>query len=306
MNNRIGKALGAPKSMSINSISFWQQDRNFWARSQKQDQSQAQSNALINVIGNAMTTLSQGLSSLANQTALTRVNTQLSAAVQNALNPGSANTTSSVSATSSTSSASSGAAPPSVVSASPATGTGTVPLTAGTSLFALGILPKGTVSVSDGTFTTTYRSTGSDTVADLISAINANVAGNANVAAWLDGSGKLVVTGKNDFNTVTVAGSYAANVGFGTGNNVFLPTKQSSTSANAAGSSGAATNSNVSASSSSSSSKSSTGSSGNASSAQSASAGITRNSALALQTGGTAEILLASSGLAGNILNMLA
>ncbi|HML06576.1 MAG TPA: hypothetical protein VK430_00410 [Xanthobacteraceae bacterium] len=85
--------------MSIQSLSFWQQDQNYWHQSQSfyqqdqnywaQQQNQAQAttadDALMNVMSQAMTNLSQGLSSIANQEALNRVNTQLSAAVQSAL-----------------------------------------------------------------------------------------------------------------------------------------------------------------------------------------------------------------------------
>ena len=67
---------------------------------------------------------------------------------------------------------------PPVVTAA-ATGTGTVPLTSGTSLSGLGFLTRGNFTVSDGTFTTTYQSTGTDTVGDLISAINSGAPGNA-------------------------------------------------------------------------------------------------------------------------------
>ncbi len=61
-----------------------------------------------------------------------------------------------------------------------------MPLTASTSLVTLGIIAKGTITVGDGTNTTTYASTGSDTVGDLLNAINKNAYGNAQVAAWLD------------------------------------------------------------------------------------------------------------------------
>lgn len=71
--------------MSIQSISFWQQDQNYWNQSLARDQSLANSDALISVIGSAMTNLSSGLSSIANQTALTRTNTALTAALQSAL-----------------------------------------------------------------------------------------------------------------------------------------------------------------------------------------------------------------------------
>ena len=95
----------------------------------------------------------------------------------------------------------------------PAIATGTVPLTASTSLVTLGIIAKGTITVADGSNTTTYASTGSDTVGDLLNAINKNAYGNAQVAAWLDSCGKLVISGKDDTSMITIGGTNAANVG---------------------------------------------------------------------------------------------
>jgi hypothetical protein len=287
---------------SIGSGSFWQQDQNFWARSQQITQAQTLSSTVIDQMFGASTTLATGLASIANQTALDRVNTALTAAVQGALNPTSAGSTASPStsstassASSSPSSAASSAAAP-VVSA-PATGTGTVPLTSGTPLLGLGFLTRGNFTVSDGTFTTTYQSTGTDTVGDLIGAINSGAPGNALVRAWLNGSGNLVITSQNKFNTVSVSGDYAAALGFGNTNATFAPVTpppvshpvvSSSTSASGSGSS-------------------SSGTSGSASQgATTAASSFSNNSALALQTGGTAELLLASSGLAGSIVNILA
>ena len=70
--------------MSISSLSFWQQNQNYWNRAAQTGQAQAQNNAVINNMFGASTTLSAGLASIANQTALSRVNSQLSAAVQSA------------------------------------------------------------------------------------------------------------------------------------------------------------------------------------------------------------------------------
>jgi hypothetical protein len=241
----------------------------------------------------ASSTLTTGLASIANQTALDRVNTALSAAVQGALNPASSGSTASSSTSSTASSASSSSnaaassAKPPVVSAA-AIGTGTVPLTSGTSLLGLGFLTRGNFSVSDGTFTTTYQSTGTDTVGDLIGAINSGAPGNALVRAWLNGSGNLVITSQNKNDTVTVSGDYAAALGFGSTNATFAPTKPPPISHPVVSSSTSAT-------------------SGSASkSTATPASGIAANSALALQTGGTAELLLASSGLAGSIVNILA
>jgi hypothetical protein len=289
-----GVSYGAAGSMiSVGSGSFWQQDQNFWARSQQTTQAQSLSAAVIDQMFGATTTLSTGLSSIANQNALDRVNTALSAAVQGALNPTSASPTASSStsstassASSSPSSAASSAAAPVVGAA--ATGTGKVPLTSGTPLLGLGFLTRGNFTVSDGTFTTTYQSTGTDTVGDLISTINSGAPGNALVRAWLNGSGNLVITSQNKNDTVTVGGDYAAALGFGTANATFAPTKPPPISHPVVSSSTSAT-------------------SGSASkSTATPASGISANSALALQTGGTAELLLASSGLAGSIVNIFA
>ena len=276
--------------ISVGSGSFWQQDQNFWARSQQITQAQTLSSTVIDQMFGASSTLTTGLASIANQTALTRVNTALTAAVQGALNPASASSTASSSTSSSASSSSSSAASKAaapVVSA-PATGTGTVPLTSGTPLSGLGFLTRGNFTVSDGTFTTTYQSTGTDTVGDLISAINSGAPGNALVRAWLNGSGNLVITSQNKNDTVTVGGDYAAALGFGSTNATFAPTKPPPISHPVVSSSTSAT-------------------SGSASkSTATPASGISANSALALQTGGTAELLLASSGLAGSIVNIFA
>lgn len=280
---------------SVGSVSFWQQDQNFWARSQQTAQTQELSSTVINQMFGASSTLATGLASIANQTALDRVNSALTAAVQSALNPTSASSTASSStgstgSSSSSSSAASSAAAP-VVSA-PATGTGTVPLTSGTPLSGLGFLTRGNFSVSDGTFTTTYQSTGTDTVGDLISAINSGAPGNARVSAWLNASGNLVITSQNKFDTVSVSGDYAAALGFGNTNATFAPVTPPPVSHPVVSSSASASGS----------SSSSSATNGTATAAS----GIAKNSALALQTGGTAELLLASSGSAGSLLNILA
>jgi len=283
--------------ISVGSGSFWQQDQNFWARSQQITQAQTLSSTVIDQMFGASSTLTTGLASIANQTALTRVNTALSAAVQGALNPASASLTASSSTSSSASSSSSSAASKAaapVVSA-PATGTGTVPLTSGTPLSGLGFLTRGNFTVSDGTFTTTYQSTGTDTVGDLISAINSGAPGNAQVRAWLNASGDLVITSLNKFDTVTAGGDYAAALGFGNTNATFAPVKPPPVSHPAVASSPSGSNASSSAAGGSSATGTAT-----------AASGIANNSALALQTGSTAELLLASSGSAGSLLNILA
>jgi hypothetical protein len=285
---------------SVGSVSFWQQDQNFWSRAQQGTQSQALSSAVISQMFGASTTLATGLASIANQTALDRVNTALTAAVQSALNPSSTSSTTSSSASTASSSTSS-AATPAVTFAAPASGTGTVPLTSGTSLLGLGFLTRGNFTVSDGTYTTTYQSTGTDTVGNLIGALNANAPGNAQITAYLNGSGNLVITSKNLTDTVSVSGDYASALGFGSNNATFAPTAPSPPPSSPASASGSSTSSSTG----SSSSGSSSGASSTGSSASPAS-GIPKNSSFALQTGGTAELLLASSGSAGSILNLLA
>jgi flagellar hook protein FlgE len=111
-----------------------------------------------------------------------------------------------------------------------ATGKGTVPnLTDATTLTSLGLTVGNEIKVGDGTNTTTYTVTGSDTVGDLVNAINAGTSGNAAVTASLSG-GNLVLTGNNDTATVTVSdnagtpGTYAADIGFSSGNTTFSPT----------------------------------------------------------------------------------
>src|SRR5579883_1965238 len=222
--------------MTIGSISFWQQDQAFWSQSARRSQAQAQSAALINVMSNAMTTLSSGLASIANQTALNRVNSQLSAAVQSALasiNGGSSSSPSSTagastaasSSTSSSASGSSTAPPAPPPKPLPATGTGTASLAANTPLLTLGILAGGSISITAGTNTTTYKSTGHDAVGDLINAINTSAATKANVTASLDPNGRLVITSNNTTDSITISGIYAGNIGFGPGNTTFMPTK---------------------------------------------------------------------------------
>ena len=279
---------------SIGGVSFWQQDQNYWASAQQGSQNQAQSAAVISQMFGASTTLATGLASIANQTALDRVNTALTAAVQSALNPSSTSSTTSSSASTASSSTSS-ASTPAVTFAAPASGTGTVPLTSGTSLLGLGFLTRGNFTVSDGTYTTTYQATGTDTVGNLIGALNANAPGNAQITAYLNGSGNLVITSKNLTDTVSVSGDYASALGFSSSNSTFTPTAPPPPPSAASATSG--------------SSSTSSGSSPNASSSggsASPSSGIARNSALALQTGGTAELLLASNGSTGTLLDMLA
>jgi len=108
-----------------------------------------------------------------------------------------------------------------------AVGTSTVSnLTDSTTLASLGIAAGDKIMISDGTNTTTYTSTGTDTVGDLIDAINSGASGNAAVTASLN-SGNLVLTGDNYTASITVTGSAAndaTDLGFGSGHNTFSPT----------------------------------------------------------------------------------
>jgi hypothetical protein len=282
--NRLGETSHSMGIGSIGSVSFWQQDQNYWSNVQAENQAQSASTALISSMGAAVSNEAQGIASIANKEALDRVNAQLTAALQSAVQASQG--ASSSSATAST-------------TGSPATGTGSVPLSPTTALLTLGIPPNGTITVSDGTNTTTYASTGTDTVGDLIYAINnPNIAANAQVTATLNSSGQLVLTGKNDTDSISVGGVFASNVGFGANNDSFQPTaptpSSSSASSSSSGTAASATStaSNSAASSTAGSSVSSTG--------------ILNNSALALQTGSTAETLLSNSGLTGSLVDLLA
>ena len=110
--------------MSIGGIgstpSFFQQDEAYWSNAHSEDAVRSADDALINVMGTAEVDQAKGLASIANQTALSRVNNQITALVQQILNPsGSSTSSSSSGSTSSTASAGS----TSSSSASPATGT---------------------------------------------------------------------------------------------------------------------------------------------------------------------------------------
>jgi hypothetical protein len=186
-----------------------------------------------------------------------------------------------------------------------------VPLSTSTSLFTLGILAGGAITVNDGTNTTTYKSTGKDTVGDLINAINTNAYGNAQVTASLNASGKLVVTANNQTASIQIGGAYAGNVGFGAGNNFFQPTTPTSASGSGSSTSSGSSSSTSTSTSGSSGTKSSSSSSATSSASAAKTSTTSRaagllNSALQLQTGGTAEILLASNGISGSLVNLLA
>jgi len=308
---------------SIEGISFWQQDQNYWQEANTDSQSSAAETALINVIGNAEVTLSKGLSSIANGTALQRVNSQLVSEVQSllqsssgssSLGPPSGSSTSSPSAAtqssaSSNSSALSASASSGSSSPKPATGTGTVALTTDTMLSSLGILPGGTITISAGLNATTYTSTGSDTIGNLIDAINVDLPTNAQVTASLNAQGRLVITSRNDKDSIAIVGSGtdAAAIGFGTGNSAFQPpdppkssTATSGTSASASSTSGPST-----AGASGSSTSGGSGSATGPSTSSSSGTAIPSLLALAEQNLSSAAGILSGAGVSGSLVDML-
>jgi hypothetical protein len=196
------------------SQSFWQQDQAYWSQSSSNSSSVAATDSVINAMASAQTRLGKGLASIANQTALNRVNSQLSAAIQSILNGGTTPTSSSSSSTSTAK----------ATPAKPATGVGTASVTVNTPLSQLGIPQSGSITVGAGSNATTYASTGSDTVGDLMLALNNRQYGNAQVTASLSPKGDLTIKSNNTTDTVTVSGVYASNVGFAPGNRTFKPT----------------------------------------------------------------------------------
>jgi hypothetical protein len=227
--------------------------------------------SLGSAISQAEANLGKGLASIANSEALTRTNNQISQIIQNVLDG--TNGTSSSSSTSS----STGKATP----AKAATGTGTKSVSVGTPLSTLGVLKGGSIYVSAGGNTTAYTSTGSDTVGDLLSTINSQLPNNAQVSASLNSRGDIVLTSRNTKDTVSVSGVFASNIGFAVGNETFKPT--------------AAVTPKPTASTSSSTSSSKKTSTSNTS----------LQTALSTNAGSAASVL-AASGAAGSLVNMLA
>jgi hypothetical protein len=253
------------------STSFWQQDQAFWQQNQNSS-STAATNAVINAMSAAETNLGKGLAGIANSSALNRTNSRLMAAIQNVLNGNAGQTTSSTG----TSSAATTTIPVA------ATGTGTAALSTSTPLSLLGVLAGGKISVTAGMHTTTYTSTGTDTVGDLLKTINTNSFGSAQVTAALNSHGNLVLTSKNTTDVILVGGLYASNIGFGVGNTTFKPTKKTAPAA----STPATTQS-----------PSKTGSTASTAKPYSPPAN---------ETVSTAASLLSNSGVAGSLVNLLA
>jgi hypothetical protein len=277
--------------MGIGSIgstpSFWQQDQSYWTDQQNESSAQSADASLINVMSEAETNLGKGLASIANGEALTRTKSQLTAAIQAVLNgSSSSSSTSSTGSTSSSSTSSSS----STATPTPATGTGTVPLTTSTPLSTLGILPGDTFSIDDGTNITKYTSTGTDTVGNLISAINS---GPAFVTASLNAGGNLTITARNTKEIVTVQGSgtTASVLGFGTNNQSFTPVEPKTSSASTASSS---------------SSTSSTSNSTSTSSKSTSSSSSTAVSSIGEEISSSAASILSASGVSGTLVDMLA
>jgi trimeric autotransporter adhesin len=276
--------------MSVGGIggtsSFYQQDQSYWSQAQAQSNASSADASLINVMGQAETNLAKGLASIANKTALNRVNNQITALVQQVLNPSGSSTSSSStgSSTSSSSSASSAAAP--------ATATGSGRVTTSTSLSTLGILPGGTITVGTGNNTTTYTSTGTDTIGDLMNAINVDLPTNANVTASINAGGQLVMTSRDDTSAIFIGGSGndAAAIGFGVGNSTFLPKAASTSSASSASAKSSA----------------SATSGSSASTGKSAAKTSKSYSTTSSEAASTAASLLSASGVGGTLVDLLA
>ncbi|MGB7035045.1 MAG: hypothetical protein WBD71_05925, partial [Xanthobacteraceae bacterium] len=140
-----------------------------------------------------------------------------------------------------------------------------------------------------GSNTTSYTSTGTDTVGDLMNAIDANDYGNAAVTASLNTHGNLVITAKNDTTSIFIGGLYASNVGFGVGHQTFTPTAGSSPSSSSTSSSSTASTTASTKSTSSSTAKTSKS-----------------YTTVASETSSSAASLLSDSGVGGNLVDMLA
>jgi hypothetical protein len=280
--------------MSIGGIgstpSFYQQDQSYWSNAHAEDAAQSADSSLIDVMGAAQVNKAKGLAAIANGTALKRVNSELVAAVQSALGETPTGSTSS-SSNSSTSASSSSTGASASTKVQPASGTGTVPVTRTTTLSSLGILPGGTLTFGDGgNSPTVYTSTGTDTVGDVINAINN---GPAFLTASINSGGKLTVTARDTTASVVISGSGtdATAVGFGNNNNTFQPVQPTASTL-------ATSTSSSTASSSTSSTSSSTSSSSSSKSAAVPSAFE--------ESAGSAASILSASGVSGTLVNMLA
>jgi hypothetical protein len=260
------------------STSFWDDDQAFFSSQRSASSQQAATNSVINAIASAETNLGKGMASIANATALNRVNTQLSSAIQSVL---SGNTTSTPSSTTSS------AAKSTATAAVPATGTGKASVSVSTPLSILNIPAGSTLSFSSGGKTTSYASTGSDTVGDLLLAINTNLPDNAPITAALNKQGDIVLTAKNTTNLITVSGTFAPNIGFGGSNQTFKPTAGTASSSPAASTPAPATTST-------------------AATSTASSTSTKAFPTLAMETSASAVSVLADSGVSGSLVDMLA
>jgi hypothetical protein len=248
--------------------SFWQQDQSYWSNQSGWSSSITATNAVNNAMFSAETTLGKGMAAIANGQALTRTNNQINSGIQDYIKA--------------VSGSSSGTATTPV----PATATSTKAVSVSSTLSSLGILQNGSVYVTAGKNTTAYTSTGSDTIGDLISALNTNLPGNAQVTASINSQGRLAITSKNTTDQISISGVFASNLGYAVGNQSFSPTQPTSSSAAAS----------TSSTTSSSSTKSSTTIKGT---------GASVPSAFTLSAG-AAVTLLTSSGAGGSLVDMLA
>ena len=286
--------------------SFWQQDQNFYSSNNSSyDQEIATVDAVTNAMASAETSLGKGLASIANGEALTRTNSTLIADIQSALQS-SGSSSSSTSSSSGSSSSATSTGSPANTGPTAASGIGTTVLSTNTSLSSLGMYANGTFAITAGDASTTYTATGTDTVGDLINAINVDLPTNAQVTASLDNTGHLVITSRNTSDIIVIGGSGTdqANLGFGVGNKEFMPGTGS------AGSSGTSDSSSTSSTSGSASSTSSTSASSASSSSSTSSAASTASALLGVasaftNSGESAVSVLASSGVAGSLVDML-
>lgn len=261
--------------MSIGGVtSFWQQDQNYWSQSQGWGSTISATNSLMNAMSAAETNFGKGMAAIANGQALTRVNNQIQSGIQDYIKAVNGSSTGSPSGT--------------ATKAEPATATSTKAVSVSTTLSSLGVLQGGSFYVTSGKNTTTYTSTGSDTIGDLISTLNTNLPGNAQVTASINSKGRLVIASKNTTDQISISGVYASNLGYAVGNQSFSPTQATAP---------AATSSTSSSSSTTSSSKTTS------TSTKSSTAGLP--SAFTLNAT-SAATLLASMGASGSLVNLIA
>jgi hypothetical protein len=226
----------------------------------------------MSAMSSALESQGKGMASIANGEALDRTNDQISQVIENILN-----------GTTGTSGTSGSSATGTYTPAKAATGTGNKSVSVSTPLSTLGILQGGSVYVSANGNTTTYTSTGSDTVGDLLAAINVNQPDSAQVKATLNSRGDIVLTSKNTTDQISVSGVYASNIGFATGNQTFKPTAASGTPPSTT--------------------PPTTSNSSNTSATSSKSAGV---ESPFTESAGAAASLLGDSGASGSLVDMLA